>query len=399
VTIAAVQSLGEEIEATWSANDYEAGPFADICVRVLEKTQLHSCLSPDAIVRWALSSPPTLPAQMDRKANFGQPPVTVFRSRRFHIDALFWVDGTTSIHDHGFSGAFQVLAGSSIETAFQFQPIRNVGDQLCFGDLTVIGSRFLRQGDIRPIMAGPSFIHSLFHLHRPTVSLVVRTSPNARSGAQLAYLPPGIAHNPFFDDEALERWIQIIELLRLTDDPSFDDQVGSFVARSDLHTAFTVISSCNKLRDRTRLARLIDRVRDPSARQLFFDWISAAERLHFLKSRRTMVHDPDLRFLLAVLLNAHRREDVLSLVAAYTAAVPPARQVATWLAKLSTVAARLQLASGRWEPNLLGLPSFTPRREEALVAALEGEKIAAADQETDFLKQLRALPHLQPLFR
>jgi hypothetical protein len=35
------------------------------------------------------------------------------------IEALFWVDGTTSIHQHSFSGAFQVLAGKSIHSRYR----------------------------------------------------------------------------------------------------------------------------------------------------------------------------------------------------------------------------------------------------------------------------------------
>ncbi|HEY2904082.1 MAG TPA: hypothetical protein VGL59_26070 [Polyangia bacterium] len=392
-----IAEVGEKIERSWSARDYDASAFPAICADVLTVAGLHRTLAPKAILDWALQG--DLPRQADPEAAFGQPPITLFRARRFYIDALFWVDGTTSVHDHGFSGAFQVLSGSSIETTFAFDETRDVDGQLRFGALRVLGTQLLQQGDVQPIAAGPTFIHSLFHLPRPAVSLVARTFSDVNPGVQLSYLPPGIAHNSFHADQTLDRLLQIVELLRSTDDPTFETRTGDLIASSDLHTAFSIVKACEKTSDRSRLARLIGRVRDPEARPLLAAWAASAERIRFLQTRRALVHDPDLRFMLAVLLNAHRRQDALSLVSAYATTLPASRQIAAWLAKLATVTARLQLASGPWEPNLLGLPSFTARREEALAAALGDQQTSSMAEEADFLGQLRSLPHLQPLFR
>ncbi|MFN2514442.1 MAG: hypothetical protein ABR568_23900, partial [Pyrinomonadaceae bacterium] len=55
----------------------------------------------------------SLPHQYDVEGRFGNPPITLFAGPRFHIDVYYWLDGTTSIHQHSFTGAFQVLLGSS----------------------------------------------------------------------------------------------------------------------------------------------------------------------------------------------------------------------------------------------------------------------------------------------
>jgi hypothetical protein len=86
-------------------------------------------------------------------------------------------------------------------------------------------------------------------------------------------------------------------------------------------------------------------------------------------------------------------------VSAYAPAAEPARQIAVWVNKLSTMAARLQLADGAWEPNLLGLPAFTPRLEDVLAAELRDETFDHTEEERAFLARLRALPALMPLFR
>jgi hypothetical protein len=52
--------------------------------------------------------------QMDPQASFGDPPITLFVGPRFYIDVYYWLDSTTAIHEHGFSGAFQVLHGASV---------------------------------------------------------------------------------------------------------------------------------------------------------------------------------------------------------------------------------------------------------------------------------------------
>ncbi|HXI60879.1 MAG TPA: hypothetical protein VNO55_32690 [Polyangia bacterium] len=395
--IPVIAAVGAQIEQAWSAKDYDAGAFPEICVRALDGASLSQHLSPGDILAWALQG--DLPRQADPGARFGQPPITLFRGRRFYIAALFWVDGTTSIHDHGFSGAFQVLSGSSIQTTFSFETTRNVGDQLRFGALAVTDSSLLRQGEIRPITAGPSFIHSLFHLPRPTVSLVVRSYFDVSPGIQLNYKPPGIAHNNFFVDETLDRLLQIVNLLRSSDDPTFEDRTVKLIASADLHTAFSIIRSCADLPDRSLLGRLLDGVRDKEARTLFTDWTIAAERVRFLQSRRAMVHDPELRFVLAVLLNVHRRADALALVAAHSPRLAPAQRLASWLRQLSAVTSRLQLASGSWEPNLFGLPPITPRLEEVLAAELADQRDLRTDEEAAFLSKLRALPALLPLFR
>jgi hypothetical protein len=396
--IAAIDRLGAAIERAWRETDFEPHAFPDICLTALSAARLHETVQPADIVSWALATV-DLPPQADPGSRFGQPPVTLFRSRLFYIDALFWVDGMPAIHDHGFSGAFQVLAGSSIETRFEFQRDRDINGRFALGSLRVVDSVLLDTGSIRPIVAGPGMIHSLFHLARPSVSLVARTYWDPQPGLQFEYFQPGIASESFARDEHRERLTQIAKMLQATSDPSFEQQLGDLVARSDLQTAFALLRSCAALPDRGLLNRLVDRVRDPQAVALFRQGFAEIHRVDYLRSRRSLVHDPDLRFFLAVLLNSHRRVDVLRLAASYYPSVAPEKQIAAWLAQLSRVTMRVQVDGAAWEPNALGLPEITPPLEQALVHELSRPSTESSREGDAFLARLRALPHLAPLFR
>jgi hypothetical protein len=394
--IPVVDELGRDLERAWQTADYGLAAFPDLCGEMLGAARLHERLDPDDVVRAVFEG--RLPEQSDLEARFGQPPVTLFRGARFHVSALHWVDGTTSIHDHAFSGAFVVLSGSSIETTFRFETARDVDGHLRLGALGVLGSGLRRPGEVRPFASGPGYIHSLFHLQRPTISLVVRTDVPRGAGVQLEYSPAGVAHDPFFREQRRDRTVQMVDMLRRTEHPRFEALVGDLIAGADLDTAFSVLRACARFPDGDRVERLVGRVRDADAAARLGAWLAHRRRIDFLLGRRALVHDADLRFLLAVLLNAQRRADALDLVAAYGPGVEPARQAAAWLRLLAGTTMKLQVGGTPFEPNVLGLPPFTDAGEQALGDLLAGRERTLTAEERAFLDRLRALPPLAALF-
>lgn len=391
---ACIDSLGAQIEERWRAAEYAPFAFPDLSERLLRDANLPEQISPDDITTWALRTP-KLPQQADPLAKFGQPPVTLFRGARFYIDALYWLDGTTTIHQHAFSGAFQVLAGSSIETQFAFERERTFDGHFVLGTLKVASSGMFRQGEVRPIWAGSKLIHSLFHLERPSVSIVVRTVTDPDVGPQFNYSRAGIGSNPFFTEETIDRKLQLVSMLKAIQHPAFERLVGDLIADADLHTAYRIVKECGQ---HGAVDRLIDRVRDKEAADLFRVAIRDHRRERFLVGRRSAVTDPELRFFLGVLLNASRRRDVLTLTQQKKPGVEPARQVAAWLRQLSNVTIKLQAEGVPWQPNLLGLPEFDDELERACVGLLSGETVGFEGKMAVAIAQLRALPALDCLF-
>jgi hypothetical protein len=395
--VPAIDELGQALGAHWLTFGHDSATFPALCAEHLDKAALHRVIDPGEIVRWVLQR--DLPEQFDQLSEFGQPPVTVYRSPRFIIDTLFWLDGTTSIHDHGFSGGFQVLAGSSIETTFSYAPSKVTDPHLSFGKVTLKDSGLRRTGDVAPIVPGSSYIHGLFHLDRPSVTILVRTLPDPLAQRPMQYQPCGIAWNRFFRDQNLDRMVEVIELLDQAGDPRFDEIVGDLVARSDLYAIFRVIRACVDIQDQRRIDALLERVRDRDAARMFATWLAEERTARFLRKRRGLVHEPDLRFLLAVLLNSHRGDHSLRLVSSYTKGEgDPAAHVAGWLRRLSKVTMRLQAGGMPWEPNVLNLPDFEEGFEQAIADTLAKRERAFTPAERVFLDRLRALPHLAPLF-
>jgi hypothetical protein len=396
--IRAIDRLGAAIEEAWRAANYDKARFPQIATEALVAARLPDEVRPDDLIGWALRSP-SLPHQRDMASKFGQPPLTLFRAPRFYIDALHWIDGSTTVHQHGFSGAFQVLAGSSIETRYAFERRRSFDGHFVLGDLHVVGTCFHSAGDATPIEAGPrGLTHALFHLDRPSISIVVRTFHDGDAGPQFNYYKPGIGVDPFFVEDSRDRALQVVNFLCTVAHPDLERFVGDYIARSDLHTAYRVLEVCLNIADRGLFERLVGRVRDDSAIDAFRASFEERRRLAFLYSRRALVKDAELRCLLGILLIAPGRKEALAFVRQRMPDVDPAQQTARWLRALSQVNVKLQAAGLPWQPNLLGLPEFDDRLEQAVAAVLAGEEKPTDPTQATALSQLKTLPALAALF-
>ncbi|MDB4983377.1 MAG: hypothetical protein JWM82_4129 [Myxococcales bacterium] len=393
-----VRQLGADLDRRWQAADYDPRQFSDMAVAALAAADLPGRVAPDEVIDWVLAAD-TLPRQMNLPATFGQPPVTLFCAKRFYIEALFWLDGSTSIHQHAFSGAFLVLSGSSIETRYSFVTEREWDGRFVTGKLAVESTALLRRGDIRPIASGRGrLVHSLFHLERPSLTLVVRTYRDADAGPQFDFARPGIGVDPFFKEETVDRMLEVVRLLRHLEDPSFEARVGGLVARSDVHTAYRVLSDCLGLADRALFDRLVGNVRDRDARTLMRLAFDERRRIAYLVTRRAHVRDAELRFFLGALLNTQHRRDLLALARARAPEVEPATLVARWVRQLAGMSVKLQASGAPWQPNLFGLPEMNDGHEAALAAHLAGREEPSDGAESPFMSELRQVRALAPLF-
>jgi hypothetical protein len=226
--------LGGVVERLWLEHGYDDDRFAEVACQALERMSPSRSLSWEDVLA-ALRTAPSLPPQMELHARdqFGDLPLTVFRTSRFHIDALFWSKGTTSIHQHGFDGAFHVMAGSSIHSKYSFHEDQRFTNRVRAGRLVLNDLAVLETGAIQPIRAGDGLIHSLFHLEQPSVSIVVRTGQAPNRPIQFSYEQPGLAYDPFHRDPLTIKRIQSLEMLHVMGDPRYDA-----IARDYCRTAF-----------------------------------------------------------------------------------------------------------------------------------------------------------------
>jgi len=284
------------------------------------------------------------------------------------VDIYFWLDGTTTIHQHGFAGAFQVLLGSSIHSHYTFIPRWIVNPHFAVGQLALKKVQLLELGDVKQIIPGSRYIHSLFHLDRPSATITVRTVGLPNAQPQFNYLKPGIAYDPFLKESAMIKKLQSIELLLKMPHPDADSIIREILSNSDFHTVFMILDVVQRNLSGDELEKFLGI--SHSARR-FNKLLGFARRWHgkvvdllpevFRESNRQMdligkrsyVTDNDLRFFLALLLNVTGRKNILNLIKRRFPEQPPIQTALDRLEELSRTK-----AFGSTEPNALGIDGF-----------------------------------------
>jgi len=414
--------LGSLVESRWRALDYNESAFPGIAAQALAELNLSAHVDPWEIIRWVHRTP-DLPEQMDLPGKFGNPPITLYVGPRFFIDVYYWLDGTTTIHQHSFSGAFQVLLGGSVHSRYRFRKEREINPHFLVGQIEFNEVSLLSQGDIREIVSGSQFIHSLFHLDRPSVTITVRTYKAPAAPVQYSYLKPFLAVNPFFTDASLTKKVQTVSLLLRMKHPEADRFIEELLDDSDFHTAFAVLEQafdflCHReleeiigvSRSRDRFQVLLDRARNKHGRlaDLLPPVFEEGWRQAEITRRRTEIKGQDHRFFLALLLNVPNRETVLRLVKEKFPEQNAVDLIASWVMELS--ATRI---FGSKEPNVLGSAEFNDRHLAVFKGLLEGlttEELKAGAASLpqqiggvtpsveDLANHLKALPLFKSLF-
>jgi hypothetical protein len=376
------RELGDGIETAWQKCQYSEERFPELCATALAENSPIGKVTPTEVLTWVRTAPSIL-QQIDPEARFGSPPVTVYRAPRFYISVLYWIDGSTTIHQHAFSGAFQVLEGTSIHARHRFTSDRIVNPRLMLGSLEVDEVEFLRTGDIRPIPSGGAFIHAHFHLDRPTTTLVIRTDEDPSARPQWDYTPPGLAVDPFFSEGHMSRKLQVTSLLLATERHKALPAIEEIITHSDMFTSFKVLTLVRNHfagqgtgtmfgsdidEERFDGVLKVARTTHGSAVDLFRECLVESQRRGRLMNTRRMVEDVDQRFLLAAVLNLPRREDVMSLIERRHPGGRPSEFAADW----TDAMLRTKVAGGG---NVLGVHGIDDLGIRAFELMTEGRAL------------------------
>jgi hypothetical protein len=109
------EHLASSIDTEWMRYGRDELAFPEIAQLTLDRSELASSIGPEDVFKWLIATD-LFPEQFDPKFDFGNFALTVAKRHDLHIDVLLWTDSTLAIHQHGFSGAFCVLHGSSLQT-------------------------------------------------------------------------------------------------------------------------------------------------------------------------------------------------------------------------------------------------------------------------------------------
>ena len=361
------QNLGDQLEREWRAKDYDESIFPSLSADSLKSAGLPEKYTAWQVLEWTLKQT-EMPKQRDLAARFGDPPITIYSGPRFHIDVYFWFHGTTSVHQHGFCGAFQVLHGSSLHSWFEFDLKEKVNSFCEIGEMRLKSCELLKVGDIQQILPGRQYIHSLFHLDHPSATIVVRTDKSQLFLPQFDYQRPGLAIDPFFEHDALIKKLQAMGALFAAERPETDKLILKLLDAADFHSTFHILSqihgrlASNNIEqmfggtESTRrfngFLELAEQRHGPRA-EILRPVFAFRDRINDLVRRRGFVDNPEHRFFFALLLSVDGRERILSLIRDRYPDADPIEKILDWTYELS----QMRLA-GPNNQNALGIAPF-----------------------------------------
>ena len=306
--------LGQNVYDRWKQENFNLSAFPQIAEEALLENPPSDSVDLGSLIQEFLLNDEQ---PFQSSSGFGQPELIVYDNPKFYIQILFWLDGTTDIHQHEFSGAFHVMEGSSIHSHFEFENIRSVTAHFRLGELKLKDATLLETGNTVQIISGRSCIHSLFHLETPSVTVVIRTHSDPGTGPQFTYLPPYVAVDPVHHDALTMRRKQLLDVMEQTGDSDYAELVAEMVGELDFERGFFILQNC------------IGNLRNLGAWEDVWEVFSSKHgalaepvaptlleiiRRDGIAAMRGNVEDVEHRFFLALLLNVERREDILEMV-------------------------------------------------------------------------------------
>jgi hypothetical protein len=331
--------LGVAMESGWRAARFDEDAFASIAQLAFREClagEEHRLKAREILAD--LSRTSDVPLQ-HLDSQFGQPPIMLFRSERFYIEAIFWFEGSTTIHQHAFSGAFYVADGASVHTTYAFELSERVNSSIQVGALSFLATERLAVGDVRPIVAGRKFIHSLFHLDHPSVTLVARTYSTPETLPQFNYWPPFLAEDRSSRPPGLlVRRLQAAATLRRFDHSAYLEMVGNLIRLADPLLSLLLVGEALSNGSADAAAPLMEDMRRSLGKDLAEQiWAAsiARARIDSLTRLRRRLKTPGLRFFLALVMNVPSPAQIYQLIGEYTGASDPVDVAIDWIVQMS----------------------------------------------------------------
>jgi hypothetical protein len=333
-------ALGGAVAHAWTGPTRRPEGLADAAVVALTALRPGPDVGAKAVLEHAATGR-ELPAHQSGPSDiFGQPPLILHDGDGFFIQALTWIDGTTDIHQHGFSGAFGVAEGLSLHVPYRFDLAATAGDgHLVAGELVMGTPEILRPGDVRRIDAGYGFIHALFHLERPTVTIVVRNETSGLPFPQYSYLRPGLGYDRLWSDRRVTKQLQALRSLQRIDPPAADAALVEVAHTGPEWVAFLALHETALRTGWTEQMGDLGAALAPRlgpVGELVAPAVQGQVQQGNILARRGLLTERHHRTFLALLANLPDRDAVEAVLRALYPGQSPSRLVLEWIAELSS---------------------------------------------------------------
>lgn len=328
------EKLGRTVLERWRQQNFSLEVFPELARVAIDEAPPSENVDLEEMIHEFLANDEQ---PFQSQSGFGQPELVAFNDPRFYIQILFWMEGTTEIHQHEFSGAFHVMQGSSVHSEFDFEGARSVTPHIRIGDLRTKQIELLETGRTVPITSGRECIHSLFHLDAPSVTVVVRTHHDPGTGPQYNYLPPHIAIDPVHADDLTMRRKQLLDVLENLDHPSYVTLVGEMIESLDFergfHTLVHVMDRLLVLDEWEPILATFQKKHGELAKGVP-DTLAECLRRDVVSQMRYHFDNPDHRFFLALLMNVQQRTDIHALITERFPDQSPIEMILGWAGEL-----------------------------------------------------------------
>jgi hypothetical protein len=277
----------------------------------------------------------------------------------------------------------------------------------------------LEVGAVQTIDPGRGYIHSLFHLDDPSVTIVVRTRKSPMFLPQYSYHKPHLALDPFYVQDSMTKKVQAMAAMLKAKRPDADKKIGEMLSKSDIQQTFQLLQNLRSMLRADRVKQMfgvedfglrfdslfaISLARHGARASRLLDVFEYQDKLNSVVNRRDYVTDPALRFFLAVLLNVEGRENIYKLIKQRYPDADPQDKVLDWTFDLANTR-----VMGVDPPNALGIEGFGDidilifedmlnGKDLKAIAESLGDQGAAVDDLEERLARVRNSPLLSTLF-
>ncbi len=302
--------MGNEITAKWKVHDYKEDTLPDVAEEYFTNNAIHEDIDVYELLLY-MSKPNDL-APIQSFYNFSDLPINVFKHQKFFIEVLFWSNGTTTTHNHAFSGCFYVVHGQSLNIEYDFKEKDKVNSKFRIGDFSINVAEHLKKGDFRKIKQGTGLIHTVFHLDKPSVSLVVRTYQNQDALPQLEYRFPYIGLDPDQQDVCVVKKFQALSVLRSINAPEFMSLFEQAINESspdELYWIYRGFDFAKLTDDEAELINSI--VANTKYGKEILEVVRREKIIRHMVNLRAQTQDTKSRTILACLMNLPTRESII----------------------------------------------------------------------------------------
>lgn len=306
-----------------------ARPFSRLAAEALAELALHETVAPEELLgtlytRGGISSG-------HRAAEIAP----LYDGPHFTINVHLWVDSFAVPHSHNWDGAFQVVSGTSLYSTYRFVPDQLDTPSFKIGRVSTVETSLASPGSVHEVTAGMGYIHSIFHIDRPSLSISVRGEIQDRP---MTVWRSGVAEQTDLSVPPIETRLKCLRVLAEMGPRACDPWIAAMLKTVSLQELNLLLEEALlKHSDGAEVRRLVRAQRPRLGPGLDVVLAAAEERLRvrWFIGMRGRIHAPDHRFFLGLMCFGPDRDTIFRMIRERHPGASPPELLACWVRELT----------------------------------------------------------------